>query len=69
MKNHVGLSFVHGDLCGKLMWTIDVNKLHLVACELHRIYGTIYNTKVFGVIPTITGTCPIAFELYKYLEL
>jgi len=51
------------------MWTIDVNKLHLVACELHRIYGTIYNTKVFGVIPTITGTCPIAFELYKYLEL
>jgi hypothetical protein len=64
MKNHVGLSFVHGDLCEKVAWTIDVNKWHPIACELHCIY--IYNIKVFGAT---LATCVIALELYKYLEL
>ncbi len=69
MKSHVGLSFVHGDLCKKVAWTIDVNKWHPVTCELHCIYDIIYNIKAFGATFTNFATCPIALELYKYLEL
>jgi tellurite resistance protein TehA-like permease len=51
------------------MWTIDVNKWHLVACELHRIYNIVYNIKVFGVILATFAICLITFRLYRYLEL
>jgi len=69
MKSHVGLLFVHWGLCKKVTWTIDVNKWHLVACELHCIYDIIYNIKVSSATFATLVTCPIAFKLYKYLEL
>jgi hypothetical protein len=69
MKNHVGLLFVHKGLREKVMWTIDVNKWHLVACELHSIYDIIYNIKVSSATLAIPTTCPLAFMLYKYLKL
>jgi len=69
MKSHVGLLFIHWGLCEKVTWTINANKWHLVACELHCIYDIIYNIKVFGAIFAILVICPITFKLYKYLEL
>jgi hypothetical protein len=69
MKSHVGLLFIHWGLCEKVTWTINANKWHLVACELHCIYDIIYNIKVSGATFAIPVICPIAFKLYKYLEL
>jgi hypothetical protein len=69
MKSHVGLLFIHMSLREKVTWTIDVNKWHLVACELHCIYDIIYNIKVSGATFVTPITCLIALKLYKYLEL
>jgi hypothetical protein len=69
MKSHVGLLFIHWGLCEKVTWTINANKWHLVACELHCIYDIIYNIKVSGATFAIPVICPITFKLYKYLEV
>jgi hypothetical protein len=69
MKNHIGLLFVHEGLRKKLTWTINANKWHLVACELHNTYDIIYNIAVFGATLTTFITSLIALKLHKQLKL
>jgi len=39
--------FVHDvGMCGNLMWRLIAKKLHIIACELHRIYDIVYDKGV-----------------------
>ncbi len=35
----------HWNVCGNIMWRLVVKKLHIVTCELHRIYNIVYDIR------------------------
>jgi hypothetical protein len=43
MKCHVSIFSPHWNVCGNLTWKLVAKKLHIIACELHRIYNIIYD--------------------------